>query len=47
MHTENKEKENTVKTQDAEPDSEITQTLEIQEKVFKISMVNIPCVKCG
>lgn len=44
-HTQNKEKENNVKTQDTEPDSEMTQILEIPEKVFKITIGNMPCVK--
>ena len=46
-HTQNKENENTFKTQDTEPDSEMTQILEISDKVFKISIVNMPCVKYG
>ena len=34
-------------TQDAEPESDMTQILEISDKVFKITIVNMPCVKYG
>lgn len=34
-HTQNKENENTFKTQDTEPDSEMTQIIEISDKYLK------------